>query len=147
MFTPDATGFISSARNPRRRHRSSGEDYLVANQSTKRRKRSSITSNTSEPLPSAKVNGHLPVVNGDHAQKEQIPEPEIYQNGNVEKPSSLAVRSRPSRTSREKRQSRHGEGVVLVSRCITMPKTQKILISMLDKKRSLPRHERKQHSR
>jgi hypothetical protein len=113
MFSADATS-LNNSRNPRRRHRSSGEDQGTTNQAVKRRKRVSITPSTFDPPIHTKLNGITK--NGDHTHKEQTPEPELEyeQHEETEKTSNLVVRTRSGRAVRDRKPTRHGEGTVLV---------------------------------
>lgn len=114
MFSPEVTGQSTlSLRNPRRRPRNSSEDHLASRQATKRRKRSSLTPSSFEPAVKAKTNGHLPIPNGHHVAKEQSPELSASR-GNTSEKTSLVIRRHPSRSEKEKKISRHSDGIVLV---------------------------------
>lgn len=135
MFSTDTTLHAipnQSSRNPRRRHRASGaEDAGSTVQASKRRKRSSITTNTFDPPSVSKANSTAYKLNQgvsvkengikENGARQKTPEMEMIldkpRNGNtggiVDGLANLVVRTRSGRSIRERRPTRSDEGVLL----------------------------------
>ncbi|MCJ1475323.1 hypothetical protein MMC13_003985 [Lambiella insularis] len=108
MFSPDApVGSSIATRNPRRRQRTISDDSVALRPSTKRQKRSLLAPDTFAPLTNHKSNGHsLRPTNG------HLPATRVQRDVSVDT-TSLAIRNRTTkRVEREKRSSKHEDGVV-----------------------------------
>lgn len=112
MFSTNTIAPASTAlRNPRRRQRTGSDDSVAVRQLSKKLKRSGLTAETFEPLPTKSVNGHFlsgsnpPAANG-FVQKGGI------HGGTGEHLTSLAVSNRTSRVSDKERRGSRGDGTV-----------------------------------
>ena len=115
MFSPDASvqGSVS-VRNPRRRQRTTSDDFVAIRENPKRRKRSLLAPDTFEAPAHRQGNGHLHHGNGDAVYIRHVSETPSHRDASVDT-ASLAIRNRSTqRLEKDKRGSKTDEGVVLV---------------------------------
>ena len=112
MFSPDTTVHAGvGTRNPRRRQRTSSEDSVALRHNPKRPRRSGLTKETFQPLPSKQVNGYVdhgedaPAANG-HAL------PAAGQRRASADTTSLAIRHRGTKKADREKRSGKTDGTI-----------------------------------
>ena len=115
MFSPDTTVHASVAtRNPRRRQRTSSEDSVALKHNPKRLRRSGLTKETFQPLPSKHVNGCVDHAEDAPAANGHAVNAPGQRYASVD-PTNLAIRNRgPKKADREKRSSKNDGAIELV---------------------------------
>ena len=116
MFSPDAAVPPSLAtRNPRRRQRTGSDDSVALRHNPKRIRRSGLTSDTFQPPPSTKPNGHIAHVAEETLTNGHAKEPANLRHASVDT-TSLAIRHRGvKKADRERRTSKDDGSIELAS--------------------------------
>lgn len=116
MFSPDAAVLASvAARNPRRRQRTGSDDSVALPPNPKRIRRSGLTSETYQPPPTTKLNGHITHVGEEAFTNGHAKEPAKLRHAS-EDTTSLAIRHRGvKKADRERRTSKNDGGIELAS--------------------------------
>ena len=116
MFSPDAAVPASvAARNPRRRQRTGSDDSAALRHNAKRIRRSGLTSETFQPQPVQKVNGHFAHVTEETFTNGHAKEPANLRHASVDN-TSLAIRHRGvKKADRERRTVKNDGSIELAS--------------------------------